>query len=160
MFSPIPSVITDTGSSVVDLGQQPQAAVGQPVDEIGLPQGPRAVERAGEDARHLLGQLLVARRRRQRELAHVVLEIEVRVVDPVGVVEPERDRLQPPAERRQQGQALGDEGEDIAELERSGGTCGGIEDGQAADVTGLARILESEELRVEAGELAHGRQPT
>ena len=62
------------------------------VDQVQLPQRPRAVERAREDPRHLLGDLLVGRRRRDRQLAHVVLEVEVRIVDPVRVVEPERHR--------------------------------------------------------------------
>jgi hypothetical protein len=86
---------------VVDLGQQRYAAVLEAVDQIHLPQWPRAVERPGEDARHLLGQFRVGRRGRQRQLAHVVLEVEVGIVDPVRVVESQRHVPQPPAKRRQ-----------------------------------------------------------
>ena len=73
----------------MDLGQQRDVPIVKAVDQVGLPQRPRPVQRSREDARHLLGELLVAGRRGERELADVVLEIEVGVIDPVGVVEPE-----------------------------------------------------------------------
>jgi hypothetical protein len=40
------------------------------------------------------------------DLADVVLEVEVGIVDPVRIVEPQRDLLQAPAERREQWQPL------------------------------------------------------
>ena len=91
--------------------------VGQAVDEVQLPQRPRAIQRPRGDSRDLLADLGVRRGLGQRELAHVVLEVEVRIVDPVGVVEVERDAAQAPAERRQQRQALGHQRLHVLQLE-------------------------------------------
>ena len=143
----------------MDLGQQRDVSIVQSVDEIGLPQRPGPVQRPREDARHLFGELLVAGRRRERELADVVLEIEVGVVDPVGVVEPQRHRFQAPAKRGQQRQALGDERLQVVELEPARRPGARIEHGECADMTGLARALQREELRVETGQLAHTAAP-
>ena len=52
------------------------------VDEPDLPQRLGAVELLGEHAAGQLAQLLLARRRRQRGVADVVADVEVRVVDP------------------------------------------------------------------------------
>ena len=60
------------------------------LDHVELPQRPRAVERARHDPRDLVGELVVGARRGQRHLAHVVAEVELGLVDPVGIVEPER----------------------------------------------------------------------
>ena len=79
----------------MDLRHQRDVPVRQPMDQVHLPQRSRAVERPREDPRDLLGQLAVGRRRRQRQLAHVVLEVEVRIVDPIWVVQAERHLLQP-----------------------------------------------------------------
>ena len=85
------------------------------VDQVHLPERARAVERPRDDARHLLGELLVVARRRQRQLADVEVEVEVGVVHPVRVVEAERHLGQPPAQRRQQRQPLGDQVVDVRE---------------------------------------------
>ncbi len=143
---------------VVDLGQHRHDAVLEPVDQIQLPQRPGAVERPGDDPRHLLGELLVGARRRQRELADVEVEVEVRVVDPVRVVEAERHLGQTPAHRRQQRQPLGEHLLDVGELELAARGGARIEDRDPADVPALARVLEREELGVEAGQLAHPQQ--
>jgi hypothetical protein len=74
-----------------------------------LPQRPRAIERAGEDPRHLLGQLLVGSAGRQRQLAYVEVQVEVSVVDPVAIVEVEGNRHEAPAKRRHQREAFGDQ---------------------------------------------------
>ena len=58
-------------------GRKAKIAVAEPVDQIQLPQRARAVERTREDPRDLLRKLRVGGRRRQRQLSHVVLEIEV-----------------------------------------------------------------------------------
>ena len=71
----------------MDLREQRHVTVLEPVDQVELPQRSCAIERPGHDPRHLRGELLVGRRRRQCEVAHVILEIEVGVVDPVRVVE-------------------------------------------------------------------------
>ena len=98
-------------------GEHRHRSVLEPVDQVQLPQRPGAVERAGEDPRDLLGELLVGPGRRQGELADVEVEVEVAVVDPVGVVEPERHLGEAPAHRRQQRQPLGDHLLHVGELE-------------------------------------------
>ena len=140
---------------MVNLREHRDLAVGQAVDQIDLPQRSRAVKRTREDPRHLLGQLLVRRRRRQRQLAHVVLQVEVRVVDPVRIVEPERDLLEPPAKRRKQRQPLGNQVVDVGQLKASVRPRRGIEHGHPAHMTGLARRFEGQELGVERCQLSH-----
>ena len=54
----------------------------QPLDQPQLPERLRAVELLGEDPRGEVAQLLLGAGRRQRGLAHVVVEVEVGVVDP------------------------------------------------------------------------------
>ena len=124
---------------VVDLRHHGLVPALEAVDQVELPQRAGAVERARHDPRHLLGQLRVAAGRRQRQLADVVLEIEVRIVDPVRVVERERHFLQPPAEGWQQRQPLGDHVVDVGELEAAVGARARIEHSHAADVSSLAR---------------------
>ena len=75
----------------------------EPVDQVELPQRVGAVERARRDARDLLGELVVGAGRRERDLADVEVQVEVDVVDPVGVVEAERDLGEAPAQRRELG---------------------------------------------------------
>ena len=94
---------------MVNLAHHRDSVAGEAVNQVQLPQRPGAVQRPGVDARHLLGQLSVGPRRRQGDLANVELEVEVRVVDPVGVVEVERHLRQPPPERRHEGEPLGDQ---------------------------------------------------
>ena len=77
---------------VVHLGEDGEAVVGQALDDVALPQRPAPVERTADDAGHELGDLLVAPGRRHRGVAHVEVEVEVGVVDPVRVVEVERAR--------------------------------------------------------------------
>ena len=142
---------------VVDLREHRRAVRSEPVDQVHLPERARAVERPRDDARHLLGELLVVARRRERQLAHVEVEVEVGVVDPVRVVEPERHLGEPPAQRRQQRQALGDQVVHRLERQLAVRARGGVEDGQPADVPALARGLERQELGVDARELSHGQ---
>ena len=95
--------------------------VGQPVDvvealdDVHLPQRPAPVERSRVQPRHLDAELPPVARLRQRDVAHVVLEVEVGVLDPVRVVEPERHLHQPLAERARHVQAAADVLEDPLE---------------------------------------------
>jgi hypothetical protein len=140
---------------VMDLREHGDVARAQAADDVQLPQRLGAVQRPRHDPRDLLGELLVASRRGQAELAHVEVQVEVEVVDPVGIVEAERHLLQAPAQRRQQRQALGDQRLDVGEREVPGRRRRRVEDRDARDVPALARRLEREELRVEARQLAH-----
>ena len=108
---------------VMHLRQQCDAAVVKTLDHVQLPQRARAVKRPRDDPRDLLGQLPGVTRSRQRQLAHVVLDVEGAVIHPVGVVESERHRSQAPAKRRQQVQPAADQPSNERHVERLAG-CG------------------------------------
>ena len=129
------------------------------MDQIELPQRPCAVERPRHDSRDLLGQLLVAPRRGQRELTDVEVEVELGVVDPVRIIEPERHLGEPPAERGQKRQALLHQPLDVAAVELAARCRGLVQYRHARHVTGLACALQREELRVNARELPHSIFP-
>jgi hypothetical protein len=67
---------------VVGLRQDGEAAVRESLDDPELPERLVAVEPLREDAAGQVAQLLLAAGLGQRGLAHVVVEVEVRVVDP------------------------------------------------------------------------------
>ena len=67
---------------LVRLREDGHPAVGEPLDEVDLPQRTVPVERARDDPGHQLAQLVEAARARQRRAAYVEGEVEVRVVDP------------------------------------------------------------------------------
>jgi hypothetical protein len=85
---------------VMDLAHHGHPVARQAVHQVQLPQRLRPVQRTGVDPGHLFGQLGVGSGRSQGDLADVELEVEVRIVDPVAVVEVERDLGQPPAKWR------------------------------------------------------------
>ena len=82
---------------VVEDREDREALIGQALDHIGQPQWPPPVERPRDDAPDDVGELLIAARRRDRRMAHVELQLEVRIVDPERMIEPERDLGQAPA---------------------------------------------------------------
>ena len=141
---------------VVDLRQQRHAATLEPVDQVQLPQRPAAVQRAGEDAGHDLGQAVVVARRRDRGLADVEVEIEVRVLDPVGQVEAERNLGQAPLEHGQQVKPLADQAADVLCGKVAAGGGGRVVHRQASDMPVGPGVLHAQELGIQAGELAHG----
>ncbi len=94
---------------LVALGEDRDTTPLEPLDEVDLPQRPAAVERARGDPRDQLAQLVVVARARQRGAAYVVADLEVRVVDPHGVGEPARHRLQPLAVAGHEGDPVGDQ---------------------------------------------------
>ncbi len=102
----------------------------------------------------LLVQLGIGARARQRDLPDVVLDVEVRVVDPVGLVQAERhvEQLAPEYghERQPFGHDLGEPGQ----RERLGGVAG-VEQAQPANVPGGVGRLQGEEGGIETGELLH-----
>jgi len=77
------------------------------------------VEGTGVDARGLDAELAPVPPAWQRDMANVVLEVEVLVLDPVGVVEFERDAQQLAAEDRRAVQRPLDVREDGLEAQRS-----------------------------------------
>jgi len=94
---------------------------------------------------------------RQGQLPNVEVEVEPRVVYPVGVIQAERNLGQPPAQRRQQGKPFEDQSFDVGQGESTAGRRRRIEYRESRHVPALPRVLERQELRVEARELAHRR---
>ena len=105
---------------VVGLGDQRATIVLQALDQPHLPQRLGAVELLGEDARGEVAQLLPIPRRRQRRVAHVVLEVEARIIHPHGAPAVERRvRVsQLVAVARHQVQALADLFEELLQRRR------------------------------------------
>src|SRR3712207_8075841 len=66
----------------------PYTTLFRSVDEVELPERARAVERASDDPRDGLGELARVAGRRHGVVADVEVEVEVRVLDPVRMVEP------------------------------------------------------------------------
>src|SRR3954453_8430447 len=139
----------------MDLGEHPDAAALEAGDEVELPHRPRAVERTGDDAGDLVRELRVGTRTGERELPYVEVKVEVGVLDPVGVVEAQRHLGQAPAQRRKQREALRHQIADVIDLQWPAWPLGVVQNRESADVAALARGLECQELRVEAGQLAH-----
>ena len=102
----------------------------------------------------LLGQLGVRSGAGQGELADVVFDVEVRVVDPVRLVQAERDVQQLAPQDRYQGEALGQDFGQPGQGQRLGRFFR-VQHGQPADVAGGAGRLEREEGGVKSGELLH-----
>ena len=153
----VPRDAVDDG--MVDLRQQRDAAVRQAVDDVELPQRPRPVGRAGEDARDCLGDLAVVPRGRERGLPDVEVQVEVGVLDPVGQVQPERDAHEPPVERRQEMKPLFDEPRDLLDAEPAARGGDGVVDREPSDMAEGPSGLHCQELRVEARQLPHPLSP-
>ena len=98
--------------------------------------------------------------RGQRELAHVIVEVDLDLLGPERVVEVEGDGHEPPAERREQVHPLADHPLEVVERDRAAGRRRRIVDRDAADVAMRALVLQRQELRVEARELTHVREPS
>ena len=98
---------------VVGLRQQAEAAVVEALDEPHLPQRLGAVELLGEHARAEVHELLVAARRGQRGVAHVVLEVEVGVVGPQRAARVGGREHEPLAVARHHVQAAADRVEEV-----------------------------------------------
>ena len=140
---------------MVDLRVDGRVAGGEPADDVDLPERTTAVQWTRVQPRDLLGQLGAITGGRQRQLADMEVEIEVCVVDPVGVVGTEWHLDQSPAQRGQQVQPRGDEVLHLRTGQPAVGRCARVVDGEPGHVPGLPRVFQREELRVEAGELPH-----
>jgi hypothetical protein len=67
---------------MVGLRDQRETIALEPLSQPDLPERFRAVEALGEDPSRQPAQLLDRARRRQRGVAHVIVDVEARVVDP------------------------------------------------------------------------------
>ena len=142
---------------VVQLGEHRPSAVTETFDDVHLPQRAGAVHLATNDARHLLGQLVGPAGRRQADVADVVFEVEVGVVDPPWMVERERhfDQLAPHrfGLADQRAKPFVDNGVWIELRGRP------LVDGQSADMTKCGLCLHVEKTRIEPRELLHELSP-
>ena len=93
---------------VVHLGDEADPVVGQPLDDPHLPQRLRPVELVAGDVPGQVGQLAQPARAGDRGQPHVVVDVEVGVVDPDRVAQPEGHLDQPAPEHRCPGDAGGD----------------------------------------------------
>ncbi len=140
---------------VVDLGHQRHVPALEPVDEVDLPERVGAVQRAREDAGDRLGDAVRRAGRRHGALADVEVDVEVGVLDPVRVIEVERDADQLPAERRQQVQPLAHQAADVLDRDLAARRRGGVVDREPRHVAVGPRRLHGQELRVQARQLVH-----
>src|SRR5215217_4976187 len=105
------------------------AAALEAFDEVELPQGPGEIEGFGHHPADQLAKLRHTPRAGQGEMTDVPLEIEIAIVRPDGVGEPERDLGDPLAEPRDEPQPGVDVLEEALELGRLA-----VEDDRRADV--------------------------
>jgi hypothetical protein len=94
---------------LVRLGEHGDPAPLEPLDEVDLPQRTVPVQRAGDDPRHQLEELVGRPGARQRGAAYVVAEVEVGVVHPDGVGQPARDGGDPLAVARHERDPVADQ---------------------------------------------------
>src|SRR5690606_21247480 len=139
--------------AVVDLGDDREAVVLESLDDPHLPQRPVSVEMLRLDAPDDALELSLAARARQPGVAHVVAELEARIVDPHGMAL-ERGPGEALPVARDPVQARGDVRLDAFEVDAAGVVAqrGSLEHGGRADVHRRARVLVDPELAVELGE--------
>jgi hypothetical protein len=102
-----------------------------------------------------LRELTFVAGRRHRNVAEVVVEVEVRVLDPERVVEAERHGDEPAPERRDKVQAFGHEVAHLGERER---VLPRLEDRERRHVAVRRRRFHGEEAVVETRQLTHGHK--
>jgi hypothetical protein len=130
----------DIDRGVVDLEQHGEAADRQveeavePLDHVHLPQRTVEIEGAGVDARGLDAELAPVTGLGQGDVAHVVFDVEVLVLDPVGIVEVERHAQDLLAEHRQLAEPAFDMGQDLLEAHLAARRGGLVVDVQQGDV--------------------------
>ncbi len=119
------------------------------LDHVHLPERPGAVEVASGDSHRQLGQLALVARGRHRDMAEMEVEIEVRIFDPIGVVQTEGHLDEPTTKRRHQVESRLDELANLLISDRV--RCRvRVEHRQGRHVPVGGRRLQSEERAVEA----------
>jgi len=96
---------------------------------------------------------------RQRHVAHVELDVDVLVLDPVGPVEVERHRDQPAPEHRRGVEPRLEELQDVLEPHEPARRRGRIVDAEPGDVQVLVAMFQVQEHVVHSGKLLHGVSP-
>ena len=103
--------------AVVELRDQRHLAADDAVDVPHLPQRPAPIELVAHEHAEEVADLPPPARRRDRDAAEVLVDVEVLVLDPHRPVEVERDLLELPAELRHPGQSLQERAPDLVEPE-------------------------------------------
>ena len=132
---------------VVALADDREAVALEALDQPQLPERLGAVELLGEDPRGEVAQLLLGARRRQRGLTDVVVEVEVRVVDPDRAALAEGDEAELLTEAGDEVQARLDVVAELFVARRRA-----IEEDHRGDVHVGAASLQVEECGVESGQ--------
>ena len=146
---------------VVHLRQQRKAAGGQvqetvePFDDVDLPQRAVQVQRPGVDARGLNAELAPVAGFGQRDVAHMVFQVELLVVHPVRKVQVQRHAAQLAAQDGQLVQAAGDARQDGLEAHPAAGRRGLVVDVDERDVGVRVRGIGVQERGVVGAELWH-----
>ena len=132
---------------LVGLVEQRDPAVGQPLDEVDLPQRPGPVERPRDDPRDQLAQLLGVARAGQRGAAYVVADVEVLVVDPDRVGQVPGDRLHPLAVARHERDPVEDQRHEPVVVEGSAPRSPGSKTSTVALWRGVVGVSSSRNAR-------------
>lgn len=142
---------------MVELDQDADAVALQTLDHPQLPQRAVAGQRYGRHPTHRVVELAAIARRGERQRAHVGIEVQVRILDPDGMVDPARHLDETLAERREELEPPGDLVPHQLPRDRWR-TGDGIEHRQLQGVHVERGGLLVEEAGVEAGETLHGRR--
>ena len=141
---------------VVHLGHQCRALPLEPLDHVHLPERAVRVELAAHDPGHEGVELGLSSGRGQAGPAQVVVEVEVRIVDPDRVVQPEGHPEGALAQRGDQVQALLNDPADLRvagrRREQRARALGRVEHQRHADVHRRGRRLQREEGGIHADE--------
>ena len=104
---------------------------------------------------HLVGQLALIARRGKRDVADVVVDVANAFVNPIRMVEAERDASQSPPQWGQQVQALGHQLANQRRIERPTRCGDGVIYPHCTHVTMSAVVFGGQEERVECCQLSH-----
>jgi hypothetical protein len=141
---------------VVDLREDAEPTVRQALEDIGLPERPAPIEGTPDDPGDDLGDLVVAPGRWHATVADVEVEVEVGILDPVGVVEAERHLAETAPQRLEEMEPALDLCPPGGERVVVGVVLGFGVDREAGDVAELRTRFHVQERGVEAGQLLHG----
>jgi hypothetical protein len=145
---------------VVHAQQDREAALRQPghvieaLDHVHLPQRAREIEVRRGEPRGQDAELTPVARLGQPHVMDVMLDLELRVLDPIGTVEIEGNAMEPAPEHGQLGAPRFDVPEDLLEAQRLPERALVVDEDQGG-TRAVPRAVEVEEDGVGTGELLH-----
>jgi hypothetical protein len=131
----------------------------QALDDDELPQGLGQIERARVKARDLDAELPPVAGLGQSDVADMVFDVEIGILDPVRMIHVQRQAYEALAEAARAAQPARDELENVLEAHEAAGRGRGIVDADRADVHRCVRRLEIDEARVLPAQLLHRSLP-